>query len=505
MKIIAAQEMSRIEKLAYQHGSSELSFMESAGAGVADAAQRLIMRLHLKPHITLLCGSGNNAGDAYVAGRILLQGGFDVQAMALSSFDRSSPLCQLQSRAFQDAGGKIIYIQEVAPKLFDSAGLLIDGILGTGFHGEVKGLLKQVIEAANASECPILSIDIPSGIDGTTGAVGGVAIRATETLFLGLPKKGCFSQDVWGNVGTVRVHNFGLGQEYLDAADAAYLLIDDCIMHQMLPKIHRTRHKYQAGYVVGLGGSVGMPGAPIMASFAALRAGAGIIRLLHPAGMESELAAAPFEIIRQGYQTRDVAAILSAMNRASAVFIGPGLGTSQAALSVLQGVLPHLEKPCVIDAEALTILAEHEIALPSQTILTPHHGEMKRLLRAPKDLPFKDLLIQSQSYANDKRVTLVLKGAPTFILHPESLPYVCARGDPGMATAGSGDVLTGIIAAFLAQTHDSLKSVLLGVQLHAIAGEYAAEQWSSYSMTATDIIAALPAVFKSLFRVDTNR
>lgn len=496
MKIITAQEMGRIEGLAYANGVSEEQFMEAAGQGVAQAVQRLVARLHLKPHITLLCGSGNNAGDAYVAGRILREGGFVVQALAFAPLEQSSPLCQLQSRRFSNEGGLITYVEKLLAQPFGDAELLVDGILGTGFHGEVSGVLKEVIEIANASGLPILAIDIPSGINGTTGASGGAAIRATETLFLGMPKKGCFFQDAWDCVGEVRVHDFGLGQPYIDQARADYFLIDDALIGRYLPKIDRTRHKYEAGYVVGLGGSLGMPGAPIMSSFAALRAGAGIVRLLHPEGMESELASAPCEIIRQGYRDGDTATILAVMGRASSLFIGPGLGTSPAALRTLQAILPHLQKSCVIDAEALTLLAEHDIPLPPHTVMTPHHGEMKRLLHASKDLSFKDLLVESQAYAERKNVTLVLKGAPTFIFHPGAQPFVCARGDPGMATAGSGDVLTGIIAAFLAQTQLPLQAALLGVQFHSVAGEYAARQWTSYCMVATDITTALPHVFK---------
>ena len=500
MKIVTVQEMTRIERLAYENGASEEEFMESAGMGVAEAAQRIVAKLHLKPYITLVCGPGNNAGDAYVAGRILRKGGFNVQAIALAPFVKSSPLCQLQSCRFESGGGKISYIKEMTPCFFGNAELLVDGILGTGFHGEVKGLLKEAIEKVNGSGLPVLSIDIPSGIDGTTGAIGGSAVRAFETLFLGLPKTGCFSQDVWDLVGNVRVHNFGLDQKYIDAAETSYVLIDDAWVRSILPKICRTRHKYEAGYVVGLGGSIGMPGAPVMSSFAALRAGAGIVRLLHPAGMEAELASTPFEVIRQGYSEGDLSTIVAAMDRASAVFIGPGMGTGPEALAVLQGVLPHLQKPCVIDADALTLLAEHDIPLPAQTLMTPHHGEMKRLLQAPKDLSFKELLAQTQAYVQRKNVTLVLKGAPTFVLHPGGTPYVCAHGDPGMATAGSGDVLTGILAAFLAQTQDLLKSALLGVQFHGLAGELAAQQWTSYSMVATDITAALPLVFNKYTR-----
>lgn len=495
MKVVKAKEMGRIEKLAYDQGASEEGFMNKAGEGVAELVRSFIARHHLKPIITLLCGKGNNAGDAYVAGTNLKNGGFHVHALAFSSFEDGSRLCKLQSERFVKAGGTIEYIQKGDRISFCESEVLVDGILGTGFHGEVKGLYREAIEHANKSRIPILSIDIPSGIDGNTGAVGGVAIQAAETIFLGLPKKGCFIGEAWNYTGKIHVHDFGLETTYSDQAETDFQLIDDSLIEAYFPPIVRTRHKYQAGYVVGLGGSPGMPGAPIMASFAALRSGAGIVRLLHPKGMEAELAFAPYEVIRQGYREGDVQAILDAFSRASAVFIGPGLGTSQAALDLLKKVMPEVDKPCVVDAEALTLIARHDISLPSQIIMTPHHGEMKRLLGVEGEIDFIELLEKSSDYAEKRGVTLVLKGAPTFILHPGEKPYLCARGDPGMATAGSGDVLTGVIAAFLAQVHDPLKAALLGVQFHALAGEYAAEELTSYCMAATDITEALPAVF----------
>jgi len=494
MKIVKAKEMARIEKLAYAQGASEEGFMNQAGLGVAELVQRKVAHYPVKPKITLLCGPGNNAGDAYVAGRILREEGFQVNAVALAPFEKSSPLNQLQSKRFVASGGKIVYATTPEEMTFFDAELLIDGILGTGFHGEVQGLFKAAIEKANASSLPIIAIDIPSGINGTTGEIGGTAILASDTLFLGLPKKGCFFREPWKYTGQVHVYDFGLGKSIIDQAEANDFLIDEEMIRSFLPKIERTRHKYQAGYVVGLGGSKGMPGAPIMASFAVLRVGAGIVRLLHPEGMEAELASAPCEVIRQGY--KDGSAILEAMKRASAVFIGPGISTSPQALNILREVLPHVEKPCVIDADALTLIAEYDLPLPAQTLMTPHQGEMKRLLKVKEEISFPELLEKSEAFAVQKNVTLVLKGPPTFIFQPGSRPYVLAEGNPGMATAGSGDVLTGIVSGFLAQTHDLLKAAVLGVYFHALAGEYAAKKWTSYGMVATDITEALPQAFK---------
>jgi hydroxyethylthiazole kinase-like uncharacterized protein yjeF len=508
MKIVKTKEMARIEKLAYDQGASEEAFMEQAGLGVAERVQKNVTFLQLKPKIALLCGAGNNAGDAYVAGRILREKDFQVRALALAPFEKSSPLNQLQSKRFSDRGGLIEYIYSPDDISFHDAEFLIDGILGTGFHGEVEGLFKVAIEKANASGLAILAIDIPSGLNGTTGEVGGTAIIAGETLFLGLPKEGCFTKEAWKYVGNIHVHNFGLETRFIEQAEAEYELIDPELIRLFLPKIERVRHKYQTGYVVGLGGCKGMPGAPIMASFAVLRSGGGIVRLLHPEGMEAELAAAPSEVIRQSYKEGDGKTILETMKRASAVFVGPGISTSSAALKILRDILPCIEKPCIIDADALTLIAEHNIDLPHQTLMTPHQGEMKRLLKIKDDISFKELIEKSDSYAAQKKVTLVLKGPPTFIFHPGSRPYVLSRGDPGMATAGSGDVLTGIIAAFLAQTQDLLQAAILGVHFHAVAGEFAAEKWTSYGMVATDITEALPKAFKTYLpniKYDPNR
>ncbi|MEZ5315198.1 MAG: NAD(P)H-hydrate dehydratase [Chlamydiales bacterium] len=495
MKVIQAREMGRIEGLAYAEGASEEQFMNKAGEGVAQFVRNFIARYHLQPLVTLLCGKGNNSGDAYVAATLLIKGGFQVHALAFSSFQESSPLCQLQSRRFIQAGGMIDYIVKESEIVFGQIGILLDGMLGTGFRGQVTGLYRAAIEKANRSGLPILAIDIPSGIDGNSGDVGGLAIHATETLFLGLPKKGCFIGEAWEYTGRIHVYDFGLKEKYLDQAKADFYLIHPEMIKSYFPPMIRRRHKYQAGYVVGLGGSPGMSGAAIMASFAALRVGAGIVRLLHPKGIEAEFASAPYEIIRQGYQPGDLKNILETCSRAKALFIGPGIGTASTMVDLLQSLIPKIEQPCVIDAEALTLIAHHHIPICSPTIMTPHHGEMKRLLGIKEDLPFSQFLEKSQNYVNTHHVTLVLKGAPTFILHPHYPPYLSSRGDPGMATAGSGDVLTGIITGFLAQVEDPLKAAILGVHFHALAGEYAAKKFTSYSMVASEITQALSQVF----------
>lgn len=495
MKVVTASEMARIESASYKEGAVEEEFMNTAGSEVAGVVQHFIAKHHLEPHILILCGKGNNAGDAYVAATLLLSGGFKVEAYALFSMEECSRLCQLQAKRFLNQGGIIHCIASAEEIDFSKGELVVDGLLGTGFKGPLMGILRSTIEKANQSQLPIIAIDIPSGVNGTTGEVD-CAIYAQETVFLGLAKSGCFLPSAWEHVGRLHVRNFGLKEQYVREAKEEFHLLEEDEIKLALPPIKRTRHKYEAGYVVGLGGSLGMPGAPILTALAALKSGAGIVRLLHPQGMEAELSGAPYEVIREGYV--GTASILEAMERAAALFIGPGIGIEKKTGQLLKTVLERIEKPCVIDAEALTLIAELDIAIPKDAVLTPHVGECRRLLKIAKEDNFSELLQKCQLYVEEKEVTLVLKGSPTFIFQKGLSPFISPLGSPGMATAGSGDVLTGMIAAFLAQGKMPLQAAILGVYIHGMAGEYAAEEKTSYSMVASDIIASLPNVFKTL-------
>jgi ADP-dependent NAD(P)H-hydrate dehydratase / NAD(P)H-hydrate epimerase len=300
-------------------------------------------------------------------------------------------------------------------------------------------------------------------------------------------------------VGKLLYANFGLGATYSEQAQATMELITPDMAASWLPSIQRNRHKYQAGHVVGLAGSPGFTGAAILSSFAALRGGAGIVHLLFPNGMESDLGSAPAELIKIPYQLTDDDSILGWMNKANAVFIGPGMGRDDSTKKLLKNLLPRIPKPCVIDADALTIIAEERIPIPSQAILTPHAGELQRLFH-DESHPVLDeaYLRRCQSFAEDHAVTLVLKGGPSFIFHPGKPILVNPTGNPGMATAGSGDVLTGLIAALLAQGLGCREAAALGVYLHGLAGDFGAETKTDYCLVASDITEHFPEAFKTI-------
>lgn len=462
IKVVSTDEMARIEK-----GGDHEAYMEMAGRRVAEAVIAYIERHELPKQVTLLIGKGNNGGDAYAAGLWLIDEGYQVRAFA--PFDQKSDLNQKFRAKFQKKRGSFTEALE---------GVLIDGLLGTGFKGKLDPKMNELIKEANESELPIIAIDIPSGLNGTSGEVGVRAIIASETVALGMAKIGFFIHQGWNYVGKIHVADFGLPDEKIAAAEAiAYLP-----QKLELPKMLRVRHKYEAGYVVGYAGSKDFVGAAKMAGYAALKAGAGIVRIFH----KDEIGQAPLELICSRWNAKDW---ILALKKANAVFVGPGLGNSQ---KWLQKHLQEIKQPCVIDADALQCGIEY----PEMAVLTPHRGEMLRLLGLKKALKDEDLFSKVIRFCNQKKLYVILKGAPTFVFGPNHKPVIIPRGDPGMASAGMGDVLTGIVVALLAEGCGPYESAILGAALHAIAGELAAEELTSYSVTASDLFTYLPDAFQ---------
>jgi hydroxyethylthiazole kinase-like uncharacterized protein yjeF len=298
-------------------------------------------------------------------------------------------------------------------------------------------------------------------------------------------------------VGDLEQIHFGLPDDIIEQELSSYQLISDNQL-PLLPPVKRNRHKYESGYVVGIAGSIEMPGAAYLSSLAALRGGSGIVKMLYPTEMRGFLSLNPPEIIRLFYTGGQELDLITSIEKAKAIFVGPGLGRETSVMRMLETIVPYLTIPCIMDADALYCFAQHPFKLPAQVVFTPHLGEMQTLLNASASLPLTEETIKiCQKYVDQHQITLVLKGAPTFIFHPNSSVLINPTGDPGMATAGSGDVLTGLLAALLAQGLACHQAAILGVYLHGLAGEYAvAQRGSSRGLLASDLIQQFEHVYE---------
>ncbi len=495
--IVTATDIARVEQESIAAGASSEGYMVQAGKGIAKRVDAFMTREKRKKEVTLLIGKGNNGGDGYVAGLDLLSRGYRVVAYHFFPFEESSPLCQKHEERFLSSGGKVFYPTAIDDVDFFEKGAVVDGLFGTGFQGKLEGIFFDLAKKLNRSIVPVLAIDIPSGVNGTTGTVGSLAIEAEETFFLGAPKWGFFVGEGLDSIGRLRAVSFGLDPVYFAQMEAKGHLVNPTYLAQNLPRARRSQHKYEAGYVLAVAGSPTMPGAACLASLAALRTGAGMVRLFYPEGMEALLAATPYEIVRTPYRAPDCRPLLEEGARASAWLIGPGLGREKETEALIATLLPQLEVPAVIDADALFLAAGRWKGARAPLVLTPHYGEMERLL-GEKKLPREELFARTQAFCNEMKVTVLLKGALSCVFHPDTKPLMLLGGTPGMATAGSGDVLTGMISALLAKRVEVRTAAALGAYLHALAGEHVARKHHAQALIASDLIAALPAAFRQL-------
>lgn len=477
-KIVTPEEMRAEEKRAYAAGHTEESLMEAAGKEVAWHAMRWLGKFGPReesPRVTLFIGKGNNGGDAWVAARYLFQEGIRVQAVALFPKEECSPLNQLQRKKFERKKGKVVSLEDLPP--LEEEDLILDGVLGTGFSGKPKGPILEAIALMNMSGPPVFAIDLPSGVDGETGE-GEEAVYATMTLALGAAKRGIFFGEGWEHAGELALCDIGLGSS--SGGKESGFFFPDFLAPLLLPKVRRARHKYEAGFVAAYAGSSRFRGAAKLLGLGALRSGAGMVHLLH----QEEIGDTPYPLLVSPF---DPALWKEVSEKADVLCIGPGLQGEGAALKKL---VAEVAKPAVFDAEAL----QADFSYREGSILTPHEGEARRLLGLDKSVGREALFPRCQAWADKHKSVLLLKGSPTAVFSPERPFVLVPQGAPGMATAGAGDVLTGVIGALRAQGLSPLLSAVVGAALHGLAGESAAAEKTDYGMIATDLLEHLPLV-----------
>jgi NAD(P)H-hydrate epimerase len=458
-------------------GISGYTLMKRAG----EAALRFLRTRWPTAHrIVIVCGSGNNGGDGYVLARFAQAAGLTVSALNAGAVGALRGDARQAYEDFRASGGMV---QPFAAELLGAGELIVDALLGTGMRGGVREDFAQVIRAMNSGKLPVFSLDVPSGLDADTGAAAGEAVRAEATVtFAGL-KTGLFVGDGPQFSGSVFFDDLELTATQPAGFTPALTRIVETEIHEALPRRARASNKGDFGRVLIVGSGAGMPGAVRLAGEACLRSGAGLVTVAVAAENVAPIAAGRPELICLALTSGQV--LDEAMTRADVIAIGPGLGRTSWASRALAAVLTS-DKPLVVDADALNILSVQGIRPRDNWILTPHPGEAARLLGVSAEEVQRDRLGALARLIERCHGTVVLKGAGTLVGAVGHTPGVCERGNPGMASAGMGDILTGAIAGILAQCRDPWRAARVGVLVHALAGD-AAARGGERGLLASDV------------------
>ena len=483
MKLVNVQEMKQLDQLATaEYAVPGLLLMDNAAQAVADAVNDSLDELDGES-VVVFCGGGNNGGDGFGAARWLQNYGARVRVFVVGKAldavtgDAAAELAMLQktdAKVEAIAGEDDWVVAELAAAKAD---ILVDALAGTGFHGDLEGDLLRACRLLNDSEKYIVAVDVPTGVNADNGSVSENAVRADKTVTMALLKTGLLLYPGREYCGDIELADIGMPAKMVEeCASKKYRLTDD-IVRELLPLRKAYAHKGDAGRAVICAGSPGFTGAAALSSYAAVKAGAGLVALYTPLSSRDVLAGKLTEVMVHGLLERmpgilgggATGDVVKNANAADVLAIGPGLGTSESTQQVVRDILLQVQTPVVIDADALTALQGHTEILTK--VLTPHPGEMARLIGKEISEINADRINIAAQYAQEWNAVLVLKGAPTVIACPDGTVYVNSTGSSALATGGSGDVLTGIIAGLAAQEITLQEAAVCGVYLHGKAAD----------------------------------
>ena len=539
MRLVTAQEMGAMDqKASKEYGIPGVVLMENAGLQVADLVTTLLNGNLTRSTIVIITGKGNNGGDGLVVARHLLNRGAGVQVFLAAEPEKIKGDALINLNIWRKMGQKVLPLMksnDINLLRFSlmKADLIVDALYGTGFTGTLQEQMVSVVEAINSCDKPIVAIDIPSGLEANTGVANGPCIIADHTVTFALPKLGLVLPTAKQYVGELHVADIsmpaavtagsiietgknagmntkgnGTATESENTGGFRYLITDRQV-REWWPRRLGSEHKGNFGRVLVVAGSRGMSGAAVMTAQAAARSGAGLVTLGVPAGIHdivenklTEVMTFPLPQNERGILS--IAALEEIMDRVAnsdVLALGPGLGTGDETAELVKETLLKLKIPCVLDADGLNVLAgktELLKAVKTDLVLTPHPGEMARLTGRSINQIQNDRIGSATAKAAQWGAVVVLKGAGTVVAAPDNTIFVNNTGNPGMAAGGSGDVLTGIIAGFIAQGMPAIHAAAAGVYLHGCAGDAAARDKGMAGMLAGDLLEQLPLVLKGM-------
>jgi ADP-dependent NAD(P)H-hydrate dehydratase / NAD(P)H-hydrate epimerase len=488
--------MGRADEAAIRSGTPAELLMERAGTAVARAALELLGGRY-GTRAVVVCGRGNNGGDGFVAARVLARDGVSVRCGLVGDRDAIEGAARHHLDLLTTLGGEV---HEFDPGSLDDAGVIVDALFGTGFRGPAEGDAAKAIDAVNNSTAPVVSVDIPSGVDGSTGGVQGAAVRADVTVVMAAEKLGTALPPGAQHAGTVRVADIGIPTAGIGHAHVL-------LAPRSVPRRDTTMHKRSAGSAAILAGSDAMQGAAILTVRGAQRIGAGYVTLGTTARVKSVAHGACPEalVVRVGDDDTlgpdSLDAFSEVIERADCVALGPGMGDGDRQRALIERVLAEVDTPMVLDADALNVLARDATPLVeraekgwAEVVLTPHPAELARLLGTSTEEVQNDRLQSAMSAAKRFHATVVLKGWRSIVASDDGRAAVCPTGGPELATAGTGDVLTGAIAGL----GGGFDGAAAGAYVHGLAGTVAGERTGRAGVVAWDVAEALPGAWSRI-------
>lgn len=509
MKIATTQQMKSIDRRAVRmFGIPGPVLMENAASAIM-AEMEIYFHGLQDMRVGILCGKGNNGGDGLALARRLRIRGVPVRVALLASFAEVKNEAQVNLSILRKTDVEIMP-NASATAIADAvawADILVDSLFGVGIAKPLKGKFAFAVEQMNASGKPVVSVDLPSGINADTGEIMGSAVRAELTVTMGLLKQGLVLHPGAGYAGKVRIADLGMPPEVVEQEKISTDLLDRGSIWGMINRRDPDAHKGDFGHLMLIAGSPGKAGAAVLAAKGALRSGAGLVSVATPNGLvpviQSHLAEAmcipSAESIEGTLGLGSELELVKAAASMSACVLGPGLSTHYETTQVIRNLIQRITIPLVIDADALNALVGHLEVLTrakATVIATPHPGEMGRLLGISSRDVQKDRINIAREFARKYRIVLVLKGAGTVVAIPDGRVFINSTGNPGMATGGTGDVLAGVIGGLLAQGLTAEQAACIGVYLHGLAGDLALKEKGETGMIAGDLIEKISAAMR---------
>lgn len=505
--VVTASEQGRIDRSALEYGVAEDTLMESAGRGAAEW-----IREHVHLHrAVILVGPGGNGGDGLVVARYLLEAGIEVETLLFTERETLAPTTQTMLDRLTEAGGFTRPAGDAQPldSLLDAPEtVVIDALFGSGLSRRLEAPYADAVEAVNRSSAWTISIDLPSGIDSDAGELLGPAIRADVTLAMEFLKPGHLLYPAAGLCGSIAVVRVAYPQACLESVATIGRVLEPRGAGKRLPPRLPQGHKGTFGRVLLVAGSLGMTGAAVLACQGALRAGAGLVKLLVPSSLNPIFEGSLPEVITSPVREANGHLIRESLDgqeelleEADVVAVGPGLSRFAGTLELVARLIESFDGPMVVDADALFGIAQQPALLDrlgGRAIITPHPGELARLVDRPAAEVDRHRRTIAHDMAVDRHVVVLLKGRPTVIGCPDGSVYFNPTGNTGLATGGSGDVLTGILAGLLAGGATAEDAAVAGAYAHGLAAEIYAEKHAERSLLPSDVLHLLPRAFRML-------